>query len=93
MKLPSMFAFAFLALAAPFPLPAAQSTAAQARSHYNATCSEDSYVNTRGHCVHRPVRANSAPTGATARCQDGTYSFSESRRGTCSHHGGVAQWL
>ncbi|MEN9557829.1 MAG: hypothetical protein RL141_198 [Candidatus Parcubacteria bacterium] len=30
--------------------------------------------------------------GASARCEDGTYSFSESRRGTCSHHGGVAEW-
>lgn len=35
----------------------------------------------------------SIPTGATAECRDGTYSFSQSRRGTCSHHGGVAQWL
>jgi hypothetical protein len=31
--------------------------------------------------------------GATAICEDGTYSFSAHRRGTCSHHGGVAQWL
>jgi hypothetical protein len=34
-----------------------------------------------------------APAGATARCNDGTYSFSQHRRGTCSHHGGVAVWL
>ncbi len=34
-----------------------------------------------------------APAGATAQCRDGSYSFSASRRGTCSHHGGVAQWL
>ncbi|MCL5958996.1 MAG: DUF3761 domain-containing protein [Chloroflexi bacterium] len=34
-----------------------------------------------------------APSGATAICKDGTYSFSQNRRGTCSHHGGVAQWL
>ncbi len=34
-----------------------------------------------------------APTGATARCRDGTYSFSKHRSGTCSHHGGVATWL
>src|SRR2546427_8715340 len=34
-----------------------------------------------------------APTGATARCRDGTYSFSRHRSGTCSHHGGVAMWL
>lgn len=34
-----------------------------------------------------------APEGASAKCRDGTYSFSRSRRGTCSHHGGVTQWL
>jgi hypothetical protein len=33
------------------------------------------------------------PPGATARCRDGTYSFSQHRSGTCSHHGGVAVWL
>ncbi len=32
-------------------------------------------------------------SGATAICNDGTYSYSQNRRGTCSHHGGVAQWL
>lgn len=42
----------------------------------------------------RPQPAPSAvPAGATARCRDGTYSFSEHRRGTCSHHGGVVAWL
>ena len=35
----------------------------------------------------------SPPTGATARCRDGTYSFSRHRSGTCSHHGGVATWI
>jgi hypothetical protein len=39
------------------------------------------------------VRADAAPPGATARCRDGTYSFSQHRSGTCSHHGGVAEWL
>jgi hypothetical protein len=34
-----------------------------------------------------------APPGATARCRDGTYSYSQHRSGTCSHHGGVAAWL
>ncbi|MBL8195108.1 MAG: DUF3761 domain-containing protein [Blastocatellia bacterium] len=38
-----------------------------------------------------PVRLH--PPGARAICRDGTYSFSQNRRGTCSHHGGVAQWL
>jgi len=28
----------------------------------------------------------------TARCLDGTYSYSANHRGTCSWHGGVAEW-
>lgn len=51
------------------------------------------YRNSRGEWVRSPVHAASAPAGASARCRDGTYSFSRSRRGTCSHHGGVASWL
>ena len=31
--------------------------------------------------------------GPTAICADGTYSYSGHRRGTCSWHGGVSQWL
>ena len=31
--------------------------------------------------------------GVTAICNDGTYSYSQHRRGTCSHHGGVKQWI
>ncbi|SRR6266516_867613 len=31
--------------------------------------------------------------GATALCNDGTCSYSAHAQGTCSHHGGVAQWL
>jgi hypothetical protein len=34
-----------------------------------------------------------APPGATARCRDGTYSYSQHHQGTCSYHGGVAVWL
>ena len=41
----------------------------------------------------RPSQQNPAPQGATALCRDGTYSFSQHRRGTCSHHGGVSKWL
>ena len=40
-----------------------------------------------------PVGAAPPPPGATAKCRDGTYSFSQHRSGTCSHHGGVAAWL
>ena len=36
---------------------------------------------------------NDAPqTEPTALCNDGTYSYSQTDRGTCSHHGGVDQW-
>lgn len=55
--------------------------------------SETHYVNSAGNCVPRPVQAASAPSGATAKCKDGTYSFSQSRSGTCSGHKGVAEWL
>ena len=53
------------------------------------------YTNSDGHLVHSPAHTTTghAPAGASARCGDGTYSFSQHRRGTCSHHGGVAQWL
>src|SRR5438105_9311722 len=33
------------------------------------------------------------PAGATARCNDATFSFSQTHSGSCSHHGGVSQWL
>jgi hypothetical protein len=29
---------------------------------------------------------------ASARCGDGSLSFSRRRPGTCSHHGGVTEW-
>lgn len=53
------------------------------------------YINRDGQTVHSPARSLSgqAPEGATARCRDGTYSFSQHHSGTCSRHGGVASWL
>jgi len=51
------------------------------------------YTNSSGNRVQSPTYYNSAPAGATALCWDGTYSFSQNRRGTCSHHGGVKIWL
>lgn len=56
-------------------------------------CENGTYVNSAGNTVCRPYSSSSTPTGATARCGDGTYSFSQSRSGTCSHHGGVSTWL
>ena len=52
------------------------------------------YTNSDGQQVHSPAYSSGGvPAGATALCGDGTYSFSQHRSGTCSHHGGVAQWL
>lgn len=62
-----------------------------------STLSNDNYyTNVDGNVVHSPAystQPNTIPAGATARCRDGTYSFSQNRRGTCSHHEGVAEWL
>jgi septal ring-binding cell division protein DamX len=52
-----------------------------------------SYINVDGTRVPSPVFTRRRPSGATARCGDGSYSFSQHSRGTCSHHGGVAEWL
>lgn|GEM_PF-430856 len=59
----------------------------------NTSSSVKYYTNSAGQRVQSPTYYNSAPAGATALCRDGTYSFSRSRRGTCSHHGGVSKWL
>lgn len=55
-----------------------------------AECGTDYYRNSDGNCVHRP---SDNPSGATAQCKDGTYSYSQHRSGTCSGHGGVKTWL
>jgi hypothetical protein len=36
-----------------------------------------------------PIQIQRRPT---AVCRDGTLSYSQNRRGTCSHHGGVRSW-
>lgn len=53
----------------------------------------DTYKNVDNEEVQSPTNYNDIPEGASAICRDGTYSFSRNRRGTCSHHGGVAKWL
>ena len=37
-------------------------------------------------------KTDASSSGASARCRDGSLSYSAHRRGTCSHHGGVAEW-
>jgi hypothetical protein len=61
----------------------------------HGACAADYYRNSDGVCVHRPAKTQNGgvPAGSTARCRDGSYSFSQSRRETCSHHGRVAKWL
>jgi hypothetical protein len=59
----------------------------------SGTSSGRYYRNVDGDLVPSPVFSKTAPEGATAKCRDGSYSFSRHRSGTCSHHGGVAEWL
>ena len=96
LALASAISFAAVAPAAAFQN--AQTTAAPAaaaKGYDNQLVEPGSYVNSDGKSVHRPAHTESGrtPEGATAQCRDNTYSFSQHRRGTCSHHGGVARWL
>jgi hypothetical protein len=57
-------------------------------------CPNGSYTNVNGQVVCSPYPSpGGPPPGATAICNDGTYSFSQNRQGTCSSHGGVRQFL
>jgi hypothetical protein len=41
---------------------------------------------------HQQTLAQLRAMGVSAICNDGTYSYSQHRSGTCSHHRGVAIW-
>jgi len=81
----------------------ASSPAAHAYAYQPSTVAPDesdldnhnAYTNRDGQSVHSPAHSRSGrvPEGASARCRDGTCSFSRHRSGTCSRHGGVAEWL
>jgi hypothetical protein len=75
------------------PVTAAPATFAPATNPPAQNCPNGTYVNSSGNTVCSPYSAPSSPPGATAKCNDGSYSFSQHRSGTCSHHGGVAEWL
>ena len=53
------------------------------------------YKNKSGEDVHSPAHTKDGkvPAGASAKCRDGSYSFSKSHSGTCSGHHGVAEWM
>lgn len=61
--------------------------------HVRHTTTVHYYKNHYGQTIQSPTYYDRPPAGATAMCADGTYSFSASHRGTCSHHGGVRKWL
>ena len=75
------------------PVFAKQITKIDAQSE--SLIEQGEYTNSDGNVIHSPAHTKSgkAPEGATAKCRDGSYSFSQHRRGTCSRHGGVAEWL
>jgi hypothetical protein len=70
--------------------PQTHGATAQHAAATGITCKRGYYRNSSGRCVKRPGRD---PAGATAKCRDGTYSYSQHASGTCSHHGGVARWI
>jgi Protein of unknown function (DUF3761) len=61
-------------------------------SPYVHTCLPGYYRASNGDCVERPDQNRE---GATALCNDGTWSHSEHSYapGTCSYHGGVRQYV
>jgi hypothetical protein len=85
----------------PAPLPRhqlavpADSTKPTAAPNEAELLSHRHYKAKDGHEVHSPAKSthDQVPAGASAKCRDGSYSFSQHRRGTCSHHGGVDNWM
>lgn len=77
------------------PEPTAPPPTAAASPPPTQSCPNGTYINSSGNEVCSPYASPSGPPppGATARCKDGTYSMSQHRQGTCSGHGGVAQFL
>ncbi len=68
-------------------------TSKQVESADSNLSNNNYYVNSQNVQVHSPAFSDTVPAGASAQCRDGSYSFSQSRKGTCSRHGGVARWL
>jgi len=76
------------------PVPSGSQSQPTQPPHTTTLSNNNYYTNSSGNQVHSPAKSsNGVPAGATAQCSDGSYSFSQHRQGTCSHHGGVARWL
>lgn len=89
-----LFAQILVSQTAPQPSSGSAATGSHATQQPKPNCTDNgTYQNSNGQTVKGPENCSAAPQGASAQCRDGTYSFSRSRRGTCSHHGGVAKWL
>lgn len=79
--------------AAPRPTTGAVAPATSPSPTSAPSCPNGTYVNVSGDRVCSPYSAPAPPAGATAQCNDGSYSMSQHRQGTCSGHGGVRSWL
>lgn len=78
---------------APIPAP---STAASRRASLptpRASARAQTRANSNSAVVRSGLSEDNNPAGAIARCKDGLYSHANNRRGACSRHGGVANWL
>ena len=67
------------------PAPVTKAASAPSAPARSASSNATTKKSTRGE--------DNDPTGAIAKCKDGMYSHAAQRRGACSRHGGVAQWL
>jgi Protein of unknown function (DUF3761) len=75
-------------------VPPPPPTTAAAAPPPGAACPNGTYINVNGQTVCRPFPSpGGPPPGSTAICNDGTYSSSQHRSGTCSSHGGVQAFL
>ncbi len=95
MHLPLLALLAALVFHPAFAKVTPPSTPAQTQQQAEELLEQGSYTNVDGQQVHRPAHTKSgkAPAGASAKCRDGSFSFSKHHRGTCSGHHGVTQWL
>jgi hypothetical protein len=81
------------ATAAMTPAPAAAPAAVAPAAAAPAASTTAAKTSTATKSAPVASASNTDPTGASAKCKDGTYSKSQHRSGTCSSHGGVAEWL